>query len=580
MSINDALIRTLATDQSFQRGQNYYQNDQVVDLIRRGDTLQALVEGSSYEPYQVTITLKNEEFIEADCSCPYDWGGYCKHVVAVLLAYMDPQQRVESKPTVADLLADLNRDQLYELCSQLLADNPGLINWLERYLMSQSFPAEGAATYQRQTKVDPKPFAKQIDQLLSHRNYDDYYGGPSVIYGGMEALLNQIRPFVEASDGANALIILEVIIEPFVERWHEFDYDDELWSIFTSLGELLAEAILTADLSPLERQTWQDRIADWEAEMRDYAIDEDWKPARLAAKQGWNDPVLQQMMAQGTGPDDLPDELVEETLIATRLAILERQNRLTEYLNLAQATGQTTYYVTMLVKLGRVEAAINDPNVTTSAEAFALAQTLEQHGHIAEAIQIGERGLTLEGQRYALAKWLRELAVQHDQSDLALQAARVAFNESFSLLEYQMVEAMAGPQWEAIKPELLSQLASAESFQDPNKIDIYLQEGMVDEAITIADKAVFLLFDATRRVVEAAVTHRPEWAIQQAKRQAEEIMNAGRSKYYHNAINWLTQAKAAYQHADRHEEWATYLEGLIDKHYRKYSLRPALEKLR
>lgn len=574
MPINNALIRTLATDQSYQRGQNYYQNGQVVDLIRRGDTLQASVEGSSYEPYQVTITLNNEEFIGADCSCPYDWGGHCKHVVAVLLAYMDPQQSVESKPTVADLLADLNRDQLYDLLTPLLADNPELINWVERQLMTHS------ATYQRQTEVDPKPFAKQVSRLLNHRNYDDYYGNETQIFEGMEALLDQIRPFVAAGDGANALTILEAIIESFVEKWYEFDYEGDLWDIFTPLAELLTEAILTADLSPTERQTWQDRIADWEAETRDYGVDEEWLSARLAAEQGWDNPMVQQMMAEGTVPDDLPEELVDEMLIESRLAILERQNRLPEYLNLAQAAGQTAYYVTMLVKMGQVETAINDPNVTTSAEAFALAKTLEQQGHIAEAFQVGERGLTLPGQRYQLAKWLRELAVQHGQSDVALQAARVAFSESVTLSDYQMVEAMAGSQWEDIKPELLNQLTSTEQVSSQHKIDIFLKEGMIDEAIVALEKGSYLGYDYRQRVVEVAATSRPEWAIQQAKQQAEEIMNAGRSKHYHHVINWLKLAKAAYQQADRQDEWAAYLESLIDKHHRKYSLRPGLEDLR
>lgn len=51
----EAAIRRLARPQSFERGENYYEEDRGVDVIRREETLRAEVEGSQYEPYQVRI---------------------------------------------------------------------------------------------------------------------------------------------------------------------------------------------------------------------------------------------------------------------------------------------------------------------------------------------------------------------------------------------------------------------------------------------------------------------------------------------------------------------------------------------
>jgi hypothetical protein len=42
----------------------------------------------------------------------------------------------------------------------------------------------------------------------------------------------------------------------------------------------------------------------------------------------------------------------------------------------------------------------------------------------------------------------------------------------------------------------------------------------------------------------------------------------------------LGKARQAYLAAGWADEWGTYLEGLISKHIRKYSLRPQLEALR
>ena len=53
--ITEATIRSLTAPESFSRGEDYYHSGRVSDIERRGDTLYAEVEGSSYKPYQVTI---------------------------------------------------------------------------------------------------------------------------------------------------------------------------------------------------------------------------------------------------------------------------------------------------------------------------------------------------------------------------------------------------------------------------------------------------------------------------------------------------------------------------------------------
>ena len=55
MSLSESMIRGLATAQSFERGEDYYHSGAVLDLSKRGNTLLAHVEGSSYEPYEVTV---------------------------------------------------------------------------------------------------------------------------------------------------------------------------------------------------------------------------------------------------------------------------------------------------------------------------------------------------------------------------------------------------------------------------------------------------------------------------------------------------------------------------------------------
>ena len=87
--ITEQLIRRFASGESFQRGREYFRSGAVTSLTRRGERLLAEVEGSSYEPYRVDVAFDAGGIASAQCTCPYDWGGACKHIVATLLAYVN-----------------------------------------------------------------------------------------------------------------------------------------------------------------------------------------------------------------------------------------------------------------------------------------------------------------------------------------------------------------------------------------------------------------------------------------------------------------------------------------------------------
>jgi uncharacterized Zn finger protein len=269
-----------------------------------------------------------------------------------------------------------------------------------------------------------------------------------------------------------------------------------------------------------------------------------------------------------------------DDLAVARLNVLEYQGRTDEYLNLADAEGQTARYVTMLVKLGRGQEAVayGLQYLATTDDALALAQALREHDLHHEALQIAEHGLALHGTAYSLARWLRDMASGMDQPELALKAARVAFTSLPSLAEYQAVQAVAGASWPQIRAQLLEHLAVQAYISA--KVDIYLHEGMVDEAVKAVDEEAYVGYGTLERVVDAAYKSHPDWAIRHCKSQAESIMDPGKSKHYHHAVRWLGKARLAYEAAGRTDEWRDYLERLIVEHNRKYSLRPQLEALR
>src|ERR1700749_3698933 len=99
--LTEAHIHELASGKSFERGETYYRDGAVLEPVRQAMELRAQCEGSDYEPYQVRATLAEDGIAEPSGTCPYDYGGICKHVVALLLTYVHEPQAFRSIPPLA-----------------------------------------------------------------------------------------------------------------------------------------------------------------------------------------------------------------------------------------------------------------------------------------------------------------------------------------------------------------------------------------------------------------------------------------------------------------------------------------------
>jgi uncharacterized Zn finger protein len=129
--ITEEDIRILATPQSFSRGVDYYMSGAIFDQRRQGNLLTAYCEGSQPEPYQVKVVLGEEGVEETECSCPYDWGGICKHIVALLLQWINEPESFMELPTVEELLKDLSREELIEIIKRMVERSPDVLDIIE-----------------------------------------------------------------------------------------------------------------------------------------------------------------------------------------------------------------------------------------------------------------------------------------------------------------------------------------------------------------------------------------------------------------------------------------------------------------
>ena len=130
--VAEDLILAKVTEKSFERGKEYYYSGMVDSVVRRGNRLFAEVLGSEENPYHIGIAFQEDDF-NASCTCPYDWGGYCKHIVAVLLTWFHDRELVAVRAPIKDLLSKLDADGLKALVLQMVEAEPQLSETVDEF---------------------------------------------------------------------------------------------------------------------------------------------------------------------------------------------------------------------------------------------------------------------------------------------------------------------------------------------------------------------------------------------------------------------------------------------------------------
>ena len=580
LNFTEDSIQSFSSGESFHRGREYYKDGAVLTVSLRGEDIFAEVQGSEHRPYQVHISQHSGAFHDADCSCPYDWGGVCKHIVAALLECIHHQDRIQEHPSIEDVIDRLDRDQLKALIVKLAQRQPDLADRIEFIAQDLAGTPEEASN---RPAVNPDAVRRRVSGILygsgHRRSSRDYWSADDVI-AGLGEVLEEVNEALHQGDGQNSLVVLETLTQEYVSGWYDLDDSDgELSDFFEDLGLAWAEALLTAPLNEGQRLAWADKLTVWARDVGQYGVEDALDVAQTAALQGWDDPYLRRVLNGEVGLRTVWEDersYYSHGLAQVRLAVLERQGRTQEYLYLAESQGRTENYTTMLVKLGRVAEAVDYGlhHLHYAQEAMTLTMQLWHVDETDAALRIARHGLTLEGWKSELARWLRQAADAAGQPGQALDASITAFRESLELADYEEVKARAGSQWPQIRDSLLERLA--DSARGTNRIKIYLHENMVTEAVQTVDSDVYVGHELLADVVDAAGELYPDWCIGHCRQQADYIMDAGKSKYYSNALRWLSKARSIYLASGREPEWQVYQQQLVERHRRKRSLAPHL----
>jgi uncharacterized Zn finger protein len=181
-------VREWVGDFEIGKGRPYAESAAVAGTVRRGNELCAVVKGTRRRPYSAVVELCEGQVKGARCSCPVGTAGKCKHVAAVLLAYLDEPTLFVPVPDRDANLHARTRTELIALVRLLLRRAPELLPVLAEPLPGFPGPRPDADLYRLQAR----------DAIRAANPHDEHAGGE--VAEGLAEVLEAAEDFVAVGE--------------------------------------------------------------------------------------------------------------------------------------------------------------------------------------------------------------------------------------------------------------------------------------------------------------------------------------------------------------------------------------------
>jgi len=236
------------------RGLQYYKKGLVnePEEVAIGE-YEAIVEGT--EPYNVHLTIKNEVITEHVCSCPYDMGPVCKHVVAVVFHLLQNELdlKVKSKAKTGDGKKNgtekktKKKKTITEQVDEILEKvsySDLKIYVKEQCAKDRSFRQLFFANFAYLVIPDSKElYVKQIQAILKAaagcHGYIEY-SESGAVSGPVYAMVERAEQFVESANYQTAMYIACAAIE---EMSQALEYADDSNGDFSGCADSAVEVL-------------------------------------------------------------------------------------------------------------------------------------------------------------------------------------------------------------------------------------------------------------------------------------------------------------------------------------------------
>jgi len=577
-------VRNWTEQRFYDRGENYFQQGRIQRPRREDRTLKAECQGSQPSPYHVEAEIDEDGIAWAECSCPMGGGGYCKHVVALLLTLVESPDKFEAQDPLEATLREQSQDTLVDMILTMVDRHPDL----ERLVRLSSTSISAA--------IDPEELQGQIQSVFQDMGsgYDYYDRDP---YYVVQEVADDLEPFFTRADDYrqhdrfhDATTVYRLLIEEIRDHYDQFyDEEGELSSRVSEatreLGEILSEAedpdlrrtilrvLFDAYMWDLDLGGYG--IGDWahEAILEHATLDErqqvaDWVRDRLPGHTATPDPDRRVFVLTDDDVSSWSSNWKRETLGGFLLDLLADTLDDEEYLQVCRETGRTTELVDRLLERDRLDEALDDVREASDYEVYQLTSVFEEH-NAEDALYDLVLNRLGDDTDQRLVTWLRNAAADRDHLDRALDLSQRLFWAQTSESAYERLRGVAQrmDRWDEVQADLHEQLRDEGNYALLTRL--HLADDNVEaalETVPKADKSFSWHYNRSPlpiQVAEAAEDEYPEEAIQiYTERGRSLIAERGRDNY-RDAAKLFQRVKTLY---DRTQPgaWSDVLEALYD----------------
>lgn len=214
----------------YKRGKEYFNQGRVIKTWKDGNKDLALVQGTDI--YEVTIYFDEDEELISNCSCPYEDGDVCKHIIAVILSLSNikpvKKQEIEAKENIPSLISKLNLEDATEFINRIASKNSEVAKSLKVFVQGQKESTIKAGDYYAKfknelSKISPESLLESYHFFEQQNDYDDYwdndsgYDDDNNLSEWVEEIIDLATKYFENNNYKKALKIYFSAIQAFFE---------------------------------------------------------------------------------------------------------------------------------------------------------------------------------------------------------------------------------------------------------------------------------------------------------------------------------------------------------------------------
>ena len=561
-------VRNWTEQRFYNRGETYFREERIQRPRREERILKAECQGSKPSPYHVEATLDDDGIADAECSCPMGGGGSCKHVVALLLTWMEAPENFSELAPLEESLQNRSKDKLVELILTMVDRNPEL-----EQIVSVSAQAR--------TDLDVEGLRQEIESVFADkiggspgRGYEyDWHHASTTIASDLQPFLNLGDDYANQACLADAATVYRLLAEAGCDHYRDLpDGDGKLAGFVRVCTERLGD-LLTATEDPdlrehILRALFETYVADLDlgghglGDAADSIILDQATPSERQRVAKW----VRDRIPEGDGPS-APDRKVfvltkdetsswstnwkRKTLGGFLIDLLADSLDDEEYLQICRETGRITELVDRLLARDRLEEALDATREASDSTVRQLTATFAEHG-AEDALYVLALDRLDDDTDQRLITWLRNYAQEHDDLDRALRLSHRIFWTHTNVDAYERLRTVARrlDRWDEVQAEIHDQLREQDEYVLLTRL--HLANDDVETALELLPKADSSLSWSYNRsplpiaVAEAAEEEYPEEAIRiYTERGRSLIAERGRDNYQ-DAAEFFQRVKTLY----------------------------------